>query len=176
MTSSPKTKQVDIGNWLDMDPAWEGTYAMKSSDEARREWVIYAKSVTLSTSAPENVQSLFATAINALVYSYFYYPLMTLCADQLLRVVETAAQEKCKQLGAPTLRTLASAIDWLIAQNIIPRADRDRWSTMRTLRNFSSHPRSQLIANVAMMRMQVEAAAELITSLFPEQMAKSYPR
>ncbi|MBD8900446.1 DUF4145 domain-containing protein [Rhodanobacter sp. DHG33] len=146
---------------------------MNSSAEARREWVIYAKSVTLSTSAPENVQSLFTTTINALVYSYFYYPLMTLCADQLLRVVETAVQEKCKQLGAPAFHTLGSAIDWLIARKIIPHTDCDRWSAMRTLRNFSAHPRSQLIANVAMMRMQVEASAELINSLFPEQMAQS---
>jgi hypothetical protein len=166
MTSLPQIKRVAFENWLDMDSSWQGTYGMDCTDEAKRAWIEHVKSFTLSASVPEHIEALFATVLNALAYSYFYYPLMTLCSEQALRVVEAALREKCNQMRAPPLSSIKSTVDWLIARQGISTSDRDRWEALRMLRNHSSHPRSPSIINVAMMQIHIETAAEFINHLF----------
>lgn len=105
-------------------------------------------------------------ARGALVYGCFFYPLYTLAAEQLFRVIEAAIVHRCEQLGAPNMRNLQSQITWLINRGIIPSAEADRWDAARQLRNIASHPTNQAIFTPGMALNFLEGVANDINALF----------
>jgi hypothetical protein len=54
---------------------------------------------------PLNIRKLFETARGNLIYSLMFYPLLTLGAEQLFRVLETSASAKCKEVNASPNQT-----------------------------------------------------------------------
>ena len=62
----------------------------------------------LADAVPVDVQRLFETARGAMCYGYFFYPLFTLAAHQMFRVVEAAITARCK-----ALLSCLDAIDFL---------------------------------------------------------------
>ncbi|TAL03302.1 MAG: hypothetical protein EPO08_04480 [Rhodospirillaceae bacterium] len=80
-------KHVTPANWLNGDPAWTG-FAMTT--EA---WLNGLTDVSLKLSVPLSVRRLFEVARGTMAYSLMFYPLMTVGAEQLFRVVETAVAE-----------------------------------------------------------------------------------
>ncbi len=121
----------------------------------------------LFESVPTEVKALFEVARGAMVYGYFFYPLYTLAAEQLFRVVESAIVHRCKVLGAPRSRnTFKKKIEWLIDQGNIPKSELNRWEAIRELRNAASHPDRQSILTPGNAIWFLEGIAEQINSIY----------
>lgn len=168
MAGSSGIKCVTPVNWLRLDPAWAGIYMPHEGGDGSAEWVEFVMEITLSSSVPEHVRTLFVTAQGAIAYSLLFYPLMALGCDQIMRIVETAARAKSNQLGAPSMRKFSKVIDWLVKNSVIVGGSIERWNIIRELRNDASHPQFQSVYSVAMMKDQLVIGATAINELFPQ--------
>lgn len=130
-------------------------------------WVFDLTEVRLNPAVPLPIQKLFEVARGILVYSLMYYPLLTLGAEQLFRVVEAAVAAKCKHASAPHITKFSQRIDWLVKHGHIPADERARWEAIVHLRNEASHPADQIILAPGMVLDILDNAVELIDSLFP---------
>jgi hypothetical protein len=162
-------KRLSLENWLTPDTAWSGVLMSYSSPNQCEGFVYDLCEKHLDVSVPLPVRKLFETARGALVYGVVFYPLLTLGAEQLLRVFETAVSMKCELMNAPEIWKFSQKISWLVKHSAIPRIDEDRWDIVVRLRNEASHPKDQQIFNLAMTLTILDLAAELINPLFVER-------
>jgi hypothetical protein len=96
-----------------------------------------------------------------------FYPLLTLGAEQLFRVVEAAISLKCTQAPSPTnLKTFHKKIDWLAAQRAISPDQQDKLHEIRKLRNLVSHPVEQNLYSVGMALTVLDLVASIVNELF----------
>lgn len=122
----------------------------------------------LNASVPENIAVLFESAQDALIYSIFNQPLMTLVLDQMTRLAERAATTKYEMAIGKKAKNFAVAIDGLIKQGVITSQSKSRWTAVRQLRNDASHPSQQWLYSIGMMSAIVEGGPALINELFPD--------
>lgn len=113
-------------------------------------WARLFLSVKLNGKVPPEVRDLFAAARGALVYGWFFYPLLAIGEQQLHRVADAAIAHRYRALGGPLTRggrlpSLARRIRWLIAEGVIPEEMARRWDAIRELRNIGSHPEFQML-------------------------------
>ncbi len=111
-----------------------------------------------------------------MIYGWFFYPLITLGAEQCYRVLEAAVRKRCEQAGIPTQRQnkrgkmietkFVENIESLIKTGIIAVADRPHWNATRELRNIASHPDSQTILAPGTTIGLLVSAADLLNSLY----------
>ena len=112
-----------------------------------------------------------------MVYGYFFYPLYTLAAEQLFRVIEAAVAHKCKTLGMPRSTIIfGERIDWLVERGAISRSESTRWHAARRLRNTASHPEHQMILPPGNAVGMLERIAEDLNSLFSSGLAHSHEK
>lgn len=111
-----------------------------------------------------------------MIYGWFFYPLITLAAEQFPRIQEAAARAACQQRqlipartsksGKPIEPKFSEIIEALAKGGVIGQADRPRWEAARELRNLSSHPSRQSIFSPGMAIGALEATTGLINKLF----------
>jgi Domain of unknown function (DUF4145) len=171
MNASPQNalglKVLTGTNWLETDPAWEGVIISLSGPDASTGWVNDLMRVQLDQTIPVAIRKIFEVARGTLVYSLMFYPLLTLGAEQLFRVLEAAVSLRCEALAAPPkLKTFNNKIEWLAKQRHIPPEQLSRWHAMRKLRNLSSHPTDQSIFSVGMTITILDTVSELVSALF----------
>jgi hypothetical protein len=160
-------KRVSSANWLTIDPAWEGVLISLSGSDSSTGWVEDLSRMELDAMIPLSIRKVFEVARGTLIYGLMFYPLLTLGAEQLFRVLEAAASLQCHTLNAPSqVRTFARKIDWLTSQKLISLEERTRWHAMRKLRNLGSHPTEQAIFSIGMTLTVLDSTAELINMLF----------
>jgi hypothetical protein len=120
----------------------------------------------LSERVPKEIRQLFEVARGAMCYGYVFYPLWTLAAEQLFRVVEAAASLRCRELGAPRkVRTFEDKINFLNAQPSAGTVEIN-WHAVRFLRNEASHPKQQTLVPAAMALPLVQGTARALNQLF----------
>lgn len=111
-----------------------------------------------------------------MIYGWFYYPLLTVGAEQCYRIVESAVRIKCEEIGIET-RKLAPNGDQrpvsfsrlqkaLFSKKILDERELDRWNALRDLRNMASHPDSQSIMTPGMAMDILHISAAQVNSLF----------
>lgn len=170
MTTQPEVfgfKRLAMVNWLAVDPTWAGVVMSSSRPDPSEAWVHDLVRSELNLTVPLNVRRLFEIARGTLVYSLMFYPLLTLGMEQMFRVFETALSTKCLELNAPDkIKTFAAKIDWLAKSRAIASEDIGRWTAIRHLRNEASHPKDQSIFPPSEALHIVDAAIELINTLF----------
>lgn len=164
-------KRISISNWKEMDEIIQ--FPSPVGDET---WVKACLRPQLKSGVPNEVAAMFEVARGSMIYGWFFYPLITLATEQLHRVQETAAREKCRQLGiTPAKRTkkgallepkLIEVIGALVKHGTIKTSEEVRWQAARRLRNSSSHPRGQSILSPGMSLRTLESTTELINKLF----------
>jgi len=171
-------KEITPSSWLEPDDVLKGFVRM--SPDGRRHTITgeeYLRDILrprLLESVPTGVQALFEVARGGMVYGYFFYPLYTLAAEQLFRVIEAAVAHKCKALGMPrSTRRFEKKIDWLVEEGVIPRSESARWHAARKLRNVASHPERQMILTPGNAIGMLERIAEDLNSLFSSGLAHS---
>jgi len=167
-------KQITQQNWLEPDMPF---YFPNISPET---WIHVSLEPQLVATVPNDIASLFEVARAAIIQSWFFYPLLTLGAEQLNRVQETAARERCRQLkilpvkliksgrrkGQTTEPNFKELIDALKTHGNMTASEYVRWNAARKLRNLSSHPNRQSIYSPGMANRSLKSTAELINKLF----------
>jgi hypothetical protein len=160
-------KRLSVENWLTVDPAWSGVVMPSSLPDASEAWVFDIVRAALADDIPLSIRKLFETARGTLVYSLMFYPLLTLGSEQLFRVLEASVSLKCKELAAPPkIKTFEHKINWLAENGAMATEHKSRWHSIRHLRNDASHPRDQNIYGPAMALKILDAAVELVSTLF----------
>ena len=164
-------KKITAKNWKQRDSLMS---YFKGTDQAGRtvkvsggEWVEAILGPEIGKFVPDEIRSLFEVARGSMIYGYFFYPLFTLSAEQLFRVVDAAVAHKCKILNAPkSKKTFYKRVEWLIENSVIDKADRIIWESARKLRNSTSHPTKQMILTPANAIGLLSSTAEHINKLF----------
>lgn len=174
-TPQPRLGFKTIGpeNWLKIDPAWGGIVMSSSHPDPAIAWIVDIMAPRLPAYAPDTVVRLFEAARGTLVYALFFYPMLTHGLDLLMRVLETAAAERCAALGAPPgVGRFSRMVGWLIARDAIPADEHERWRLAVLLRNEAAHPTDQSIYSPGMALSQLDFVVELIEALYSFQTSR----
>lgn len=172
-------KQLTPGNWSDGDE--QSLMWMQSTSVAKtpEEWVSFFLRPVLTDAIPDSIAGLLEVARGAMIYSLLFYPLATLGAEQVYRVLEAGVRLKCEQLGLPTKVVLKDGrerdtsfsenLDALQASIHSLQPTRAQWATVHRLRNATSHPSRQMILDPGLAQGHLELAVEFLNSLFKKE-------
>jgi hypothetical protein len=117
-------------------------------------------------SVPDVVRWAFAFGAGSVGYSYFYYPILTLVAQQELRVADFTIDKLFDSLSlAPKPRSYARRLKVLRDRGLLPDGEYQRWEKFRILRNHSTHPPWQQNWGHAMSLQLVKDIADAISEL-----------
>lgn len=168
-------KGLTIDNWQQVDPVLSMFVRMSGKDGSIQtltgdEWAQKVLAIELSEQVPLEVRRLFAVARGALVYGYFFYPLYTLGAEQLFRLVETAVNRKCLDLGTSVKRlqklSFKERVERLVRKGVIQPTAQQGWEALWDLRNLTSHPEDQMILPPGIVVGELRRIASDIDKLF----------
>lgn len=162
-------KRLTPANWHQPDQAWRvfggpdqyGNHIALTQER----WADEVFEPRLNDSAPEEVKALFEVARGAMLYAYFYYPVMTLASEQLYRVTDAALIKRLE--GQPNCKDFKGRISMAIKLGIIPSQEEARWDATRELRNYASHPKRQSILAPGNALSALSITARQINLLFP---------
>jgi hypothetical protein len=154
-------RRIASDNWLNADVP---SYFPGTRPSA---WINTMLAPQLAPHLPLEIVRLFEVARGALVYSWFFYPLATLAAEQSHRVIESAVRLCCDQLGQPA-RTFADGIKIITAVGLIATAEFQQWDATRGLRNAASHPETQTIWDPGQSVQIFELTAAMLNKLFAD--------
>lgn len=139
-------------------------------------WLRRCQEPLVASEVPQNVATLLRIAQGTISYGWFYYPLLTLGAEQCSRCLEAAARERCASLGIPIEiinkkgepRPVPFTIllSTLRKRGLMTVEDAVRWDAGRDLRNMAAHPGEQMIFTPAQALGLLETTIELINRLF----------
>jgi hypothetical protein len=165
-------KMVDEMNLLAPDPLM-GSMATRENDVVRpmipNDLLQPILAVTLEERVPFEVRRAFFFARNAMCYGYWYYPLITLGSQQLLRVADYATEVAGSVNGLTPHRNFRPRIDQLVAAGVIDSANRGTWELICRFRNKATHPEWQQIWGIPQTLNVVRAVANEITAMrWPE--------
>jgi len=147
MTS--KFKKVTAENWLDPDPLYAHLVKRDKRDGAiypmdGRDWIELVNTIEFDECVPEDVREAFWFTLGAVGYSYFYWPLLTIVAQQSLRIADFAVDKLFDALALrPKPRSFAERLRRLHDLGYLDDAEYNRWEGLRILRNHSTHPTFQ---------------------------------
>jgi len=139
-------------------------------------WIQEHLTPKLNPEVPENIAALYEVARGAMIYGWYFYPLITLGAEQCLRVLETAVRRCCENNGIKTKvegkdgkvfdTSFVKNIKALIKKGIIPAKDEKLWMAAKDIRNYASHPESQTILPPGMTLANLKITADRLNYLF----------
>jgi hypothetical protein len=167
-TSSLGFRQLNASNWLDIDPLMKTTIISPFGSNPHDAWFEAISEFQLDDTVPVEVLRLFEAAKGILLYGLFFYPLIALGADQLVRVAEAAVRLKCRALGAEPrqFKFFSNAVGWLIKRDGIRPEHQASWTMTVTLRNDVSHLSEQRAYSVGMLLQQMHMLTAMINDLF----------
>ena len=164
-------KRITMANWNETDDIIQ--FPSPVRDET---WVKACLKPETNSAVPKKITAMFEVARGSMIYGWFFYPLITLAAEQCHRVLEAGARTRCEQLGLPTkipkkkggLRDaiFSELIKSLAKHGAIFQRDLPRWGATRHLRNSASHPSRQTILSPGMAISCLESSVELLNQLF----------
>jgi hypothetical protein len=159
-------KAVTSENVLEVDPVVATMATMDHRTGIVRpqtpdDWVPFVVAVELSANVPHEVRRAFTLAQHAMCYAHWYYPMLTLGADDLLRVADFAAAEAAREHGIRA-RTFEQRIGRLVSAGVIPHEDEPLWTALRAARNSATHPAFQHIYGFSHALHILNAVREVI--------------
>jgi len=169
--TGPGFKQVTVENWLEPDPLYAGLVNLNrvdgtTSPTTGADWLRFLDYARLSAPVPDVVRRAFDFAAGAVGYSYFYYPLLTLVAQQELRVADFAIDKLFDERAiTPKPSTFYDRLVALHRQGLLSDASFHQWDAFRKLRNHSTHPPWQQNWGHAMSLQLVKDIAKAISAL-----------
>lgn len=100
MSEPPEThfgfKRITAENWQDAEVP--KLFVLTTPDS----WIAAHLQPQISPNVPEVISSLFEVARGSMIYGWFFYPLITLGAEQCYRVLEAAVHKRCELAGIST--------------------------------------------------------------------------
>ncbi len=164
-------KRLTVENWLLPDKAISNlvwctapSFTQSVTPQSLASQVL---AVQLTDHAPLEVRKLFEVAKGSLCYGAFFYPLYTLGAEQLFRVLDTALDARCRLAGCQKPKmTFADRIEWAAKRGLFDKSTAGRWQAARELRNQASHAERQSIYTPGMALEILHYTAGCINELF----------
>ncbi len=174
-------KRITMTNWQDRDMPI-GFSALTPDS-----WIEHNMQPQLGSNVPPDIAALFEVARGAMVYGWFFYPLITLAAEQCSRVLEAGVKACCMEHGIPTQRLnkrgipsrtksgmpietfYSENIAKLVEAEVIPASKADLWKAARELRNLFSHPERQMIFPPGVTLGMLQTTADRLNDLFSLQ-------
>jgi hypothetical protein len=131
----------------------------------------------LGPNVPSDVAALFEVARGAMIYGWFFYPIITLSAEQCLRVLEAGVKACCESHRILTKKrnkkgelldtSYSDNLKKLKKHRVIPESGENLWNVARKLRNLTSHPERQIILPPGITWGVLQATADRLNELFP---------
>jgi len=149
---------------------------MTAVAKTAEQWVAFFNAPQISANVPPEIGEMLEVARGSMIYGLFYYPLLTLGAEQTYRLLDTGTRIRCGQLGLPLTVKMKKGkerptyfsenIDALIKQGTAPHIEKIQWDAVRNLRNSSSHPEKQRLLNPADAQGGLLLATQFLNDLF----------
>jgi hypothetical protein len=142
-------KFVTPDNWLEPDQLSNLLVKLDHRDGSvtnidGRDWITYVNSLSFLNRVPTDVVDAYQFAIGAVGYAYFYYPLFTIVAQQILRVADFAVERLFAVRGdLPKAKAFDGRLKALKAGAYLGDTGFERWDHIRGLRNDATHPEWQ---------------------------------
>ena len=180
-TANPGFKRITVANWQERD--MPSGFSRLTPDL----WVEHNMQPQLGPNVPADIVSLFEVARGAMIYGWFFYPLITMAMEQCSRVLEAGVKACCVEHGIPTQRlakngnplrtkdgriietSYAKNIARLIESGIALANHADLWSAARELRNLFSHPERQMLFPPGVTLSMLQITADRLNELFSLQ-------
>jgi hypothetical protein len=169
-------KEIGTANWQSADEQTAPWVGMTAAAKTPAEWVGYYLRPRLKPTVPMEIVTLLEVARGAMIYGWFFYPLLTLGAEQCWRVLESGVRLRCQQIGIQTKRprgkgreedtTFSENVTALFGRPFAMKLNKSRWDAVRGLRSSTSHPSRQMILDPAQTKGVLETAVELLNDLF----------
>lgn len=163
-------KHISAANWE--EPDLPCSFFCYTSDY----WVEAHLKPQLGPNVPSDVVALFEVARGAMIYGWFFYPIITLGAEQCLRVLEAGVKACCENHCIPTKKrnkkgelldtSYSDNLGKLEKHRIIPEGEENLWKVARKVRNLTSHPERQIILTPGITWGILQATADRLNVLF----------
>jgi hypothetical protein len=161
-------KMVDAANVLEPDPIIS-KMATREDDVIRpmvpSDLLRPILAVTLAAPVPFEVRRAFLFARNAMCYGFWYYPLITIGSQQILRVADYATDVAITASGGKPRRSFRGRVDQLVARGILDHTRLHTWEAICRLRNRATHPDWQEVWGIPQTVRVVETVATEILAL-----------
>jgi hypothetical protein len=129
-------KDVNLDNMLEPDSVIKKEYELDAEL-----WTESVLEIALDERVPADVRRHYVACQHSMVYGYLFYPIMTLAAGQLYRVLEATVELRCHQSEENVEGLdLNEKIGRLIETGEIPEGSAFIWQTVGELRDFVSYP------------------------------------
>ncbi|MBI5329747.1 MAG: hypothetical protein HZB71_03945 [Betaproteobacteria bacterium] len=161
-------KELTPDNWLEPDTAQTVLDA--------RAWRDDFLAVRLDAAVPRELADMFEAARGAMIYGYFFQPLVTLGVEHCYRALEAAARARCTLLGLPVScadsqgkehpLSFSHNLRALGARSLISEEDTKLWYQARELRNWAASPDRQTLLTPDHGATALSRTAELLGKLF----------
>lgn len=125
-------KRLTPQNWREPDVP---TYAFTVNET---QWADAFLTPQLRPEVPVEIVRLFEIARGCMVQAWHFYPLLTLGAQQLTRVLEAAVKAKCRALRCER-EDFAGNLKALSEEGVIREDELTCWDAGRRLRNEYAH-------------------------------------
>jgi hypothetical protein len=167
---NPRFKQVTVQNWLKPDPVMahlvnsnvrDGTTCSVNGSD----WNQFVNDLPIPPQVPQDVRTAFEFATGAIGYSYFYYPLFAIVAQQVLRVADFAVDKLLEGLAMKPIRSFKRRLMTLRAHGQLTDWQVNRWEALRMMRNEATHPAWHRNWETSMSLGLVRSVAEAISDL-----------
>jgi hypothetical protein len=165
-------KKITKANWQQVDEVtklWCGMTAAAKTDEG---WIKFFSYPALDSNVPEGIAKLLEVARGAMIYGWYFKPLLTLGDDQCWRILEAGVRVRCQQANIPIKNgkgkdtKFDANIKALIQNGIISPTDAKRWEAVRNLRNEASHPKQQLGLDPGRAQSNLSSVVNCLNDLF----------
>jgi hypothetical protein len=157
---------VDATNVLAIDPIVASLATMRPDGTieptAERDFARTFAAIDIEPHVPLEVRRGFLFARNAMCYGYWCYGMLTLGAQQMLRVADDALGYAVRERGISKRLTFADRICKLVELGAIPAEDEIRWDGVRNLRNSATHQKFQQIWSPGVAGQMVSTVATLL--------------
>jgi hypothetical protein len=159
-------KKITNANWQQFDEDTKLWCEITAAAKTNEDWIKFFSSPTVNLKVPQEIAKLLEVARGAMIYGWYFKPLLTLGAEQCWRILETGVRVRCQQASIPINLTFDANIKALIKNGIISATDEKRWEAARNLRNMASHPKQQLGFQPGSAQSDLDSVVDCLNDLF----------
>jgi hypothetical protein len=110
------------------------------------DWYDSIESISLNQEVPDDIQKQFEVCRGSLYFGFYYHPLNTVVFGQITRVTEAALRLKYAEITGSEVNghiKMNIIIKKLMEREILNSKEEVRWKSLRELRNWLAHPKTQ---------------------------------
>ncbi len=137
-------KIVSVSNVFEVDPAFAldvtiDLHTGRTRLAGHADWIADVMALDMHAGVAPTVRQAFDSVRGSLCYAYWYAPLLSSVASDVLRIADLALVEACRSVGRRS-HTMSARIATLRSLGAIARTDEAAWTTIRRARGALAHP------------------------------------